>query len=373
MKKILVFFTFNTSLNDWKNCGILERELSYYYRLSKNNDIKFEFLTYGSDSDLEIIIDKSITINPIFKNQNKSISKISIFFKSLFYIFKNRNYFFQFDIYKTNQNYGSWMAVLSKLLYKKKLISRCGYDLFHFATLEKRIFKSLISYFICTIIYNFADVVFVPSGYYKLFVNKFFFINKSKIHVIPNFVDTLKFNYINTNRFTNRVIFLGRLEHQKNLKNIIDIFTNNNFYLDVYGNGSQKKILSDYANKNKSNITFNNRINNEEIPDLLSKYNYLILFSTYEGNPKILLEAMSCSLCVIGSNVIGIKDIISHNQNGLIFNLNSADKIIKTISKITNDDLLRLKNNARRTIVDNFSLNITSNKELKILHNLINN
>jgi len=118
---------------------------------------------------------------------------------------------------------------------------------------------------------------------------------------------------------------------------------------------------------------FNNRINNEEIPDLLNKYNYLILFSTYEGNPKILLEAMSCSLCVIGSNVIGIKDIISHNQNGLIFNLNSADKIIKTISKITNDDLLRLKNNARRTIVDNFSLNITSNKELKILHNLINN
>lgn len=369
-KKLLLFFTFNTSLNDWKNSGILEREISYYVNLSKSNQYKVYFLTYGSHLDMNITIDKSITIIPIFKDMNKPKNKLLILFHSFYYILKNNKLLKQFDIFKTNQNFGSWLAVISKIFYRKKLISRSGYDLFHFAILERRIVKIFFSYLICLFVYKFSNNIIVPSKYYKYFLNKYFFINKSKIYIIPNFVNTNKFNVQNNTKYYNRVIFIGRLENQKNLKNIINIFTDSNFFLDIYGDGSLKDDLLQYSILNKSNVSFFNRTTNEKIPNLLNKYNFLILFSLYEGNPKILLEAMSCGLCVIGSNVTGIKDIITNNKNGLIFNLNDSGNIIKTISDISSDKLLSIKHNARKTIKQNFALDLTYKNELNILNGL---
>lgn len=372
-KKLLLFFTFNTSLNDWKNSGILAREISYYVNLSKSNRYKIYFLTYGSHIDMNIAIDKSINIIPIFNDANKPNNKLLILIKSLIFIFKNNKLLTQFDIYKTNQNFGSWLAVLSKIFYRKKLISRSGYDLFHFAILEKRIIKIFFSYLICSFVYNFSNNIIVPSEYYKYFLSKYFFIKKSKINIIPNFVNTKKFNIKNDKKYHNRVIFIGRLEKQKNLKKIINIFTDCNYFLDIYGDGSMKNDLLKYSLHKKSNVSFFDRINNDKIPDLLNKYNYLILFSLYEGNPKILLEAMSCGLCIIGSKVPGIKDIIINNQNGLIFDLDDRRTIINKISTISKNNLLLIQNNARKTIEKNFALDLTYKIELNILNSLFKN
>jgi glycosyltransferase involved in cell wall biosynthesis len=134
-----------------------------------------------------------------------------------------------------------------------------------------------------------------------------------------------------------------------------------------------KNDLLKYSLHKKSNVSFFDRINNDKIPDLLNKYNYLMLFSLYEGNPKILLEAMSCGLCIIGSKVPGIKDIIINNQNGLIFDLDDTRIIINKISTISKNNLLLIQNNARKTIEKNFALDLTYKIELNILNSLFKN
>ena len=44
---VVLFFTYDISLNDWKTSGILNREIRIYKELEKNENIKFTFVTYG--------------------------------------------------------------------------------------------------------------------------------------------------------------------------------------------------------------------------------------------------------------------------------------------------------------------------------------
>ena len=44
--KILLFFTYGTSLKDWETAGFIEREVEYYKFLSKEFNIDFLFFTY---------------------------------------------------------------------------------------------------------------------------------------------------------------------------------------------------------------------------------------------------------------------------------------------------------------------------------------
>ena len=54
--RVLVVFTYGYSLKTWNESGTLERELSIYTELQKNYGIEFTFLTYGDNSDLQIVI-----------------------------------------------------------------------------------------------------------------------------------------------------------------------------------------------------------------------------------------------------------------------------------------------------------------------------
>ena len=42
------------------------------------------------------------------------------------------------DVLKTNQLFGSWIAILSKLKYEKPLIVRTGYDLYSFSKMNRK-------------------------------------------------------------------------------------------------------------------------------------------------------------------------------------------------------------------------------------------
>jgi glycosyltransferase involved in cell wall biosynthesis len=60
---------------------------------------------------------------------------------------------------------------------------------------------------------------------------------------------------------------------------------------------------------------------------LLEKYNdyqYFVLPSFYEGNPKVLIEAMSKGCIVLASNISNHTEIIKNNNNGIIFDLNKG-------------------------------------------------
>ena len=79
--------------------------------------------------------------------------------------------------------------------------------------------------------------------------------------------------------------------------------------------------LKNMANNSafKDDIIFTGKV--DDVYNYLQLSNIFVLPSKSEGLPNCLLEAMSCGLACIGSDVVGISDLIEHGYNGLLFDL----------------------------------------------------
>ena len=74
--KVTLFFTKNVSLLDWKNSGILDREIQLYKEMEEKFDLEYDFITYGNAEDFKII--DRFKVIPLNKNFTRSI-KIATF------------------------------------------------------------------------------------------------------------------------------------------------------------------------------------------------------------------------------------------------------------------------------------------------------
>ena len=139
------------------------------------------------------------------------------------------------------------------------------------------------------------------------------------------------------------------------------------------GRGLLKDMVIDYKQKYNLNLELIDMVPNEKIPKYMNSAKIYILPSLAEGNPKSLLEAMACQMPVIGSNVYGISNLITHNSNGILCDT-TIEGISTSIKKLSNNRVLqnRLAKNARKYILKHCSLDIIAKKEFKIYNNILN-
>ena len=121
-------------------------------------------------------------------------------------------------------------------------------------------------------------------------------------------------------------------------------------------------------------VNFLGVVDNDQLYKLYNTHSIFILCSKYEGNPKTMLEAMSCGSAVIGTNVTGICNIINNGENGLLVNENYIE-LREAICSLSSDSGMResLGRNARKSIVKNNSLKCLIQKELELYRELIDN
>lgn len=365
-KKLVLFFTVGMSLKKWSEGGMLFREVRIYNELAKHFD-KIYFLSYGGREEDEY---KDFLAPNIEILQNEK--GINLFIYSFIAPFIHRKTIRNVDILKTNQMLGSWTAVIAKLLFRKKLVVRQGYHLSAFSE-RKNFIRKFLSIIIEYFSYKIANKIIVASEKDRIFIIKKYKVNEDKINVIPNYVDTKSFKPLEGKPKDGRITFVGRLDKQKNLFSLIDAIKNLDVKITLIGKGPLRDALKEKAKKEGiKNIIFAGVVPNEKLPEELNKSKIFILPSFYEGNPKTLLEAMACGLPVIGTNVIGIKEIIKHGENGYLCGT-SAEAIKEAIMEVMNSENLRHKigMNARNTIIKKYSLEKIVNKELKLYDELI--
>jgi len=71
-----------------------------------------------------------------------------------------------------------------------------------------------------------------------------------------------------------------------------------------------------------------------------------------------LLEAMSAKCAIIASNTLPVKEVITHQNSGLLVDFFDINQLIEQINMLLDDQLLRkyLGDNARKYCINNFSL-----------------
>lgn len=323
--KVFYISGFRYSLKVWELSGALERELMYFEKLYKDYKIEHSIFTYGGFDDLNYINNESITIYPMFSVFKKTESKIITFLLSIIYPFKMRKKLKNnIDIIKVNQLTGAWVGIILSIILKKPLYIRTGYDQYLFSIKDgKNILKRFFFYFLTYIALIFCDIYSVTSkSDFEFITNKYRF-NKSKLIYRPNWVP-INNSFNSKKRNEKTILSVGRLEEQKNYKYLIDEVKNTNFSIEIIGDGSLEEMLVSYAKENGVDLNIVSKKNYLELLEIYNDYQYFVLPSFYEGNPKVLIEAMSKGCIVLASNISNHTEIIRNNNTGIIFDLNKG-------------------------------------------------
>ena len=63
----------------------------------------------------------------------------------------------------------------------------------------------------------------------------------------------------------------------------------------------------------------NNVVQYHDLLEIYKQYKFFVLSSDFEGNPKVLLEAMAAGCIVIAKNIPNNQELIENNQDGFLY------------------------------------------------------
>ena len=200
---------------------------------------------------------------------------------------------------------------------------------------------------------------------------------KGNYRIIPNVVNTHLFKPAKktTKEFTITHIsslldkhknISGMLRVAKQLENTIDTFQWN----FIGGKKEEFSKLLDDLNFKKETINFTDHLSHEQIPKQLTQSDVFVLFSNYENLPCVILEAFSCGVPVISSNVGGINEFFPEDF-GFLIEQNNEDQLLQKIIEIYNNPMSRSKK-MHQFANDNFSSEIICDSFSKLYLQAIN-
>jgi glycosyltransferase involved in cell wall biosynthesis len=281
-----------------------------------------------------------------------------LFFRTFLWLLANSK---KIDVIHAQGLNASLAGLLLKIIFKKRLIT--SIHAIYETNPRSKTAKIISS------ILNYSDHILTLSKASQKELLSFSVIPK-KLHVYRYWVQAANFYPMDKliaikktgleDKFT--VLFVGRLIKKKGVHLLVKIaksLPNVNFVF--IGSGPESTYLSSLSSID--NIKYIGKIENNR---LINHYNSADIFcipSLYEeGFGRVVMEAVSCGLPVVGSNKGGISEALDSSVSILD---KPTFKILKSnISKISQDKKMykRLKSNTKR-----FSLNNFSDKNIELI------
>ena len=168
----------------------------------------------------------------------------------------------------------------------------------------------------------------------------------NKTYFIPNiigepFENQEKINFKDKENF---ISFVGRLDREKNVIALLEIFKKANvskdWKLQIIGDGNEKNNLEKFVEENQlqDRVIFYGTKTSEEILKLLRRSKIFGFTSLKEALPTVLVEAMFCSNAIISYNCnYGPSDIVKNNS-GFLIDVNNKEDFIQKLEMLTNSD-----------------------------------
>lgn len=355
---------------DWQRIGVLDRQISFFKSIARHVG-KFIVISHGADEDREIA--KNVSGVSFICNEHRKLQEQ--FLAELPQLIKEES--IGRLIFRSDQTLG---AELPKQLAAKTgglFIARCGYLLSRFEhfkhggnseqyrsalELERKIFLD-------------ADHCIVTAQYMK---NEFMRlgVDEDRIGVIPNFVDLDTFSPDENSTASNKerdILFVGRLQEQKNPLLLLDAVKGQNLNVDIVGSGPMQKQIEQKAKDHHIEVRFYGNLRQTELKRLLNESKIYVQPSNYEGHPKTLIEAMACGAPVIGTDVEGIREVIDHRRTGLLVQ-SSVDDLAQAISELIQNKTLcdKLGKAAYEEVRKNLSLERVVEIEIDTYRHMMN-
>lgn len=191
---------------------------------------------------------------------------------------------------------------------------------------------------------------------------------QTPIEVIPNFVDPERFSrshfrcakslFVPTGERV--VMHVSNFRPVKRIEDVISIFALINAEIPskllMVGDGPLMSSALRTADKLEisSNVIFLGK--QDDVAGLLSLADIFLLPSESESFGLSALEAMSCQVPVIGTNVGGLPEVVEHGRTGWLEELGDVESMAERGKQLLNNDELReeMGRNARQVVLEKF-------------------
>jgi len=333
------------------------------YRLKLKYWDEIYYISFGRDKNEDYKFDERIKI---LYNKNAYHSLIYAFLIPWLY----RDVLSEASVFMPKQLSCSLYGIYSKLFFRKKVVVHCGYN---WQEPQRHAgkpwyYKAFVNFW-CFITYKFSDAVIVTSDRHLKHAEMM--TGKKNVFLLRNGVNTDLFKNLKIQRNSSTVLFVGRLEKEKNLFNLITAttLTKNKIILKIAGRGSLEKELKDHSAKLNAPVEFLGPLETGQlINNFYNRETMFVLPSFFEGHSNALTEAMACGIPVIVSEAEGNTEIIKHEVNGLVSGF-TPEKMAECIDRyISNPDLKnRMAENALAEVEENYNLKKRIEREIEIL------
>ncbi len=230
---------------------------------------------------------------------------------------------------------------------------------------------------------NKATLVTTVSFYSSKKLIQFYGVDKNKIRVVPNGVDTARFKPSKSGERIKRqigldsklcVLFVGRLIPRKGLPFLIEaskqiIEENRQVMFVVVGDGPLRSNLIAHMEKLdlSCNFVFLGDVHENLLSAVYNCADVFVLPSIQEGQGIALLEAQATGKPVVAFDVGGVREAVLDKETGFLMKPDSG-QLAETVLKLLSDCSLREKMGSRgkEFVSANFSWDICAQKMLKV-------
>ena len=157
-----------------------------------------------------------------------------------------------------------------------------------------------------------------------------------------------------------KLVFIGRFDELKNVENIalsMKYLLNEDVVLDIYGKGPDLTSIEQAISENNLQNKVKLKGIDKDIANKLSNYDALIIASTHDAFPNVLIEAMNAGVVPISTKVGDCEWLLSENR-GIFINGFDPESISLSIKKFYEMDLNKkneIIKNGRNLINQNLS------------------
>ncbi len=267
-------------------------------------------------------------------------------------------------------HYASSYGILAYLIHvKPTILSVWGSDIYDFPK------RNLINKWVLKKVIKSADSICSTSEVMrKIIISDY---SRNDAYLIPFGVDINKFKpkTLNENIFT--VGTIKTIESHNGIDTMLDaakILIHDKKLDDIQflivGEGSLLDNMKEKCRKLNinSNIKFTGYISHDKIVSYFQKLSVFIAVSRRESFGVSILEAASCGIPAITSNVGGLPEVNEDMSTGFVIQANDAKILSDKIIELYNNHSLRKKMgfNARKRVLNSFNWEQNIDKMLKI-------
>jgi colanic acid/amylovoran biosynthesis glycosyltransferase len=174
-----------------------------------------------------------------------------------------------------------------------------------------------------------------------------------------------------------RFVMAYRLAEEKGCKESVSAFANvasqrSDVFLEIYGDGPERPSLEKMARTLglEHIVKFHGVVDEQVLATALPECDVFIQHSLgREGAPVAIVEAMSCGLPVVATDVGGIIDQVVENSTGFIVNQRDVPAMTRAMLLLAGDESLRktLGQNGRKRAVEFFDSSLLNRRLQQVL------